>query len=73
MDTVITALEPIHKQECGCYEQDMVMIENRERSSKIMPQKYFHDDDVIDYVTGWPRIRPSIFLYKLNNNIFHDN
>ena len=33
----------------------------------------FHDDDVIDDVTGWLRIRPSIFFYKWNNNIFHDN
>ena len=32
----------------------------------------FHDDDIIDDVTGWPPIQPSIFLYKWNNNIFHD-
>ena len=38
-----------------------------------MPKKYFHDDDVIDDVTGWPQSRLSIFLYKWNNNIFHDN
>ena len=23
-----------------------------------MPKKYFHDDDVIDDVTGWPQSRP---------------
>ena len=40
---------------------------------KLCPKKYFHDDDVIDDVTGWPQSRPSIFLYKWNNNIFHDN
>ena len=47
------------------------------RYEKIVPnyakRKYIHDDDVIDDVTGWPQIRPSTFLYKLNNNIFHDN
>ena len=47
------------------------------RYEKIVPnyakKKYFHDDDVIDDVTGWPQSRPSIFLYKWNNNIFHDN
>ena len=40
---------------------------------KLCQKKYFHDDDVIDDVTGWPQSRPSIFLYELNNNIFHDN
>ena len=35
-------------------------------------QKNFHDDDVIDDVTGRPQSRPSIFLYKWNI-IFHDN
>ena len=47
------------------------------RYEKIVPnyakKKYFHDDDVIDDVTGWLQIRPSIFLYKWNNNIYHDN
>ena len=33
----------------------------------------FHDDDVTDDDTGWPKSRPSIFLYKWNNNIFHEN
>ena len=33
-------------------------------------KKYFHDDDVIDDVTGWPQSRPSISLYIWNNNIF---
>ena len=41
--------------------------------SKLCQKKYFHDDDVIDGVTGWPQSRSSIFLYKWNNNIFHDN
>ena len=27
-------------------------------------KKYFHDDDVIDDVTGWPQSWPPIFLYK---------
>ena len=40
---------------------------------KLCQKKYFHDDDVIDDVTGWPQSRPSIFLYIWNNNIFHDN
>ena len=40
---------------------------------KLCKKKYFHDDDVIDGVTGWPQSRPSIFLYKWNNNFFHDN
>ena len=47
------------------------------RYEKIVPdyakKKCFHDDDVIDGVTGWPQSRPSIFIYKWNNNIFHDN
>ena len=47
------------------------------RYEKIVPnyakESIFHDDDVIDDVTGWPQSRPSIFLYKLNNSIFHDN
>ena len=37
---------------------------------KLYQKKYFHDDDVIDDVTGWPQSRPSIFLYKWNNNFF---
>ena len=41
-------------------------------ASQNIQKNIFHDDDVIDDVTGWPRIRPSIFLYRLNN-IFHDN
>ena len=44
------------------------------RYKNIVPnyakKKYFHDDDVIDDVTGWPQSRPSIFLYIWNNNIF---
>ena len=40
---------------------------------KLCQKKYFHDDDVIDDVTGWPQSRPSIFLYIWNNNIFHHN
>ena len=44
-----------------------------QRSSQIVPPKKFHDDDVIDDVTGWPQSWPSIFLYKWNNNIFHDD
>ena len=34
---------------------------------KLCKKKYFHDDDVIDDVTGWPQSRPSIFLYIWNN------
>ena len=49
------------------------LTSDMKRSSHIFPKMYFHDDDVIDGVTGWPQIRPSIFLYKWNNNIFHDN
>ena len=36
-------------------------------------KKYFHDDDIIDDVTGWPQSLPSVFLFIWNNNIFHDN
>ena len=41
---------------------------------KIVPsyEKQIHDDDVIDDIIGWPRGRPSMFLYKWNN-VFHDN
>ena len=38
-----------------------------------MPKMYFHVDDIMDDVTGWPQSRPSIFLYKWNKGIFHDN
>ena len=47
------------------------------RCEKIVPnyaiKSVFNDDDVTDDVTDWPKIRPSIFLYKWNNNILHDN
>ena len=43
------------------------------RSSQIMQKKYFQNDDVIDDVTGRPQSRPFMFLYKWNNNVFHDN
>ena len=39
----------------------------------IAKKSIFHGDDVIHYVTGWPQSRSSIFLYKWNKNIFHDN
>ena len=40
------------------------------RYEKIVPnydKRYFHDDEVIDDVTGWPQSRPSI--YSLINEI----
>ena len=40
---------------------------------KLCKKKYFHNDDVINGVTGWSQRWPSIFLYKWNNNFFHDN
>ena len=40
---------------------------------QLCTKNIFHDDDVIENVTGWPQSRPSIFLYKWNNNIFRDN
>ena len=40
---------------------------------KLCQKIFFHDDYVIDDVTGWPRIRPYTFLYKWNKNSFHDN
>ena len=47
------------------------------RYEKIVPdyaiKSIFHDDDVTDDVTGWPKNRPSIFLYQWNNIIFHEN
>ena len=33
------------------------------RYENIVPN-YAHDDDVIDYVTGWPQSRASIILCK---------
>ena len=36
------------------------------RYEKIVPdygKKYFHGDDVIDDVTGWPHGRPSIIMF----------
>ena len=48
------------------------LTSDMKRSSQIMPENIFHDD-VIDDVTGLPRIRPYIILYKWNSNIFHDN
>ena len=54
----------------------LTQLQSDLRYEKIVPnfakKKYFHDDDVINDVTGWPQSRPSIFLYKWNN-IFHDN
>ena len=38
-----------------------------------MQEKYFHSDEVIDYVTEWPQSRFSIFLYDEKNYIFRDN
>ena len=35
---------------------------------KLCQKIFFHDDDVIDDVTGWLQSRPSIFLYKWNNS-----
>ena len=49
------------------------MTSDMKRSSQIMQKNIFHDDDVIDVVTGWPQSRPSLFLYILNNDIFSDN
>ena len=40
------------------------LTSDMKRSSHIFSKMYFHDDDVIDGVTGWPQSRPSIFLYK---------
>ena len=55
----------------------LTQLQSDLRYEKIVPnfakKMYFHDDDVINDVTGWPQSRPSIFLYKWNNNIFHDN
>ena len=55
----------------------LTQLQSDRRYDKIVPnfakKKYFHDDDVINDVTGWPQNRPCIFLYKWNNNIFHDN
>ena len=49
------------------------LTSDMKRSSQIMPKKVFHDDDVIHDFSGWPQSRPSIFLYKWNNKIFHHN
>ena len=57
--------------------KDQTQLQFDFKYGKIFPNYdrnfIFHDDDVIDYVTGWPKRRPSIFLYKWNNNAFHDN
>ena len=45
------------------------------RYEKIVPNYahiFFHYDDVIDGIAGWPQSRASIILYKWNN-IFLDN
>ena len=42
------------------------------RKSPSMQKSTFHDDDIIDDVTGWPQSRSSIYLSKWNKNIFHD-
>ena len=34
------------------------------RSPKLCQKNIFHEDDVIDDITGWPQSWPSIFLYK---------
>ena len=39
----------------------------------MQKKSIFDDDDVIDDVTGWPQSRPSLFLYELYIDIFHDN
>ena len=51
------------------------LTSDMKRSSQIMQKSIFHDDEVIDDddVARWPQSRPSLFLYKLNNDIFHDN
>ena len=46
------------------------LTSDMKRSSKSMQKSIFHDDDVIDDVTGWSQSRPSLFLYKLNNDFF---
>ena len=55
----------------------LTQLQSDLRYEKIVPNfaknKYFHDDDVINDITGWPQSRPSIFLYEWYNNIFHDN
>ena len=47
------------------------------RYEKIVPnyvsKSIFHGDNVADDVTRWPQSRPSIFLYKGNENIRHYN
>ena len=48
------------------------LTSDMKRTYQIMPIKYIHEDDVIDDVAEWPQNRPSIFLYKWNNAIFHD-
>ena len=44
------------------------------RHEQIVPncarKGIFHGDDVIGDVTAWSQIQPSIFLYKLDKNIF---
>ena len=45
------------------------LTSDMKRSSQIMQKKYFHDDDVIDDVTGWPQIRPSIFRQYLSYSV----
>ena len=46
----------------------LTQLQSDLRYEKIVPnfakKKYFHDDDVIYDVTGWPQSRPSIFLNK---------
>ena len=62
----------LHLYKCIIKTQ-LQLASDMNRSSQIMPKSVFHDDNVIDDVTGWPQNRPYIFHYKWNNNISHDN
>ena len=42
--------------------RSFVLTSDMKRSSQIMP-KVFHGDNMINDVTGWPQIRPSILMF----------
>ena len=49
------------------------LTSDMKRSSQIMPKKVFSWWWCHRWRHGGPQSRPTIFLYKWNNNIFHDN
>ena len=67
----------LSRAQSGCHyfkywniKHSFILTADMKRSFRSMQKSIFHDDDVIDDVTGWPQSRPSMFLYEWNNIIF---